>query len=122
MYYFLPQPPVFLFIVGLFVAITSGAAFEASLKQLVGQWRTTEDAPSPLQSFRLKFPFFGICLGTTIFLAAGLESFGYNRLISYGVAIAITLVMISLVWPQLEEVLQQYKSGGSKAIDLDSYQ
>jgi hypothetical protein len=36
--YNFPEPPYFLLIAGLFAGITSGAAFEATLKQKVQEW------------------------------------------------------------------------------------
>jgi len=69
-YYFLPQPPYFLVFAGLFIGITCGAAFEASLKQVVNNWYKNKgsDDQNLLKSSSLQIPFIGICVGICLFL------------------------------------------------------
>lgn len=68
-YYFLPQPPYFLLVVGLFTGITCGLAFEATLKQWVKIWlKTPKGTKLNLTDSPLLFPFFGICVGICVFL------------------------------------------------------
>jgi hypothetical protein len=122
MYYF-PQPPYFLLIFGLFIGITCGLAFEATLKQLVSQWRTkvTKEPLQEILGFKLLFPFWGICIGMCIFLSSGLEIFTFSRWLSYSISVPATIFIGGLVWQQLGKLLQQLQEGGSKAIDLDSF-
>ncbi|MGK7878092.1 MAG: hypothetical protein AB4426_33730 [Xenococcaceae cyanobacterium] len=120
--YYLPEPPYFLLVFGLFVGITCGSAFEATLKQKVREWskspstRTLEE----LQGFGLLLPFLGICAGVCVFLAAGLEIFSIMRWLSYAIALPMTIFMGSLIWSQLGKLLQQLQQGGSRALDLDA--
>ena len=87
-YYFLPQPPYFLVVVGLFTGVTCGLAFEATLKEWVKIWiKTSKEDEQQLIDSPLILPFFGICVGICVFLSAGLEIFILNRWISYAVAL-----------------------------------
>jgi len=119
-YYYLPEPPYFLLIAGLFIAITCGLAFEATLKQRVRAWfKSPSDQLIQASLFRL--PFLGICLGIAVFLSAGLEIFLYDRWLSYFLAVPVTILTGALVWTQLDKLLLQLKKGGSKSIDLDDF-
>lgn len=124
MYFYLPEPPYFLIVVGLFIAVTSGAAFEATLKEKVQEWLKSAYDPSidKLKSLELRIPFLGICGGICIFLAAGLEVFSVPRWLSYGIALALTIVVAYLVWSQLGKLLKLLHQGGSQAIDLDAFE
>lgn len=117
------EPPYFLLVAGLLAGITSGAAFEATLKQSVYAWsksRSTRNLAN-LQGLPLLIPFLGICGGICIFLASGLSIFGFPGSLSYGIAFPLTLFIGYLVWSQLGKILVQLEKGGSKALDLDTY-
>jgi hypothetical protein len=120
-YYFLPQPPYFLVVAGLFIGITCGAAFEASLKQVVNNWYKNKgsDDQNLLKSSALQIPFLGICVGICVFLASGLDIFILNGWVAYAISLPMTIFIGGLVWSQLGELLIQLQRGGSKEIDLD---
>lgn len=117
--YYLPEPPYVLIAVGLFVGISCGAAFEATLKQKVKVWLKTPT--STLGDLDLQLPFFGICVGICVFLASGVQIFLGDGWISYAIAVPITIFIAALVWRQLDSLLKQLKTGGSAAIDLDVF-
>ncbi|WP_448571888.1 hypothetical protein [Trichothermofontia sp.] len=120
--YYLVDPPYFLFLAGLFIGMTSGAAFEGTLKQSVQAWsknRTTENLAA-VRSPKLFFSFVGICLGIGLFLTAGLQIFGFPSELSYVISLPLTLFTAALVWGQLGKILLQLERGGSQALDLDS--
>ncbi|WP_013321914.1 hypothetical protein [Gloeothece verrucosa] len=121
--YYLPEPPYFLLIFGLFMGITSGLAFEATLKLKVQQWmkQSKKQLSEQKLGFDLLFPFWGISIGICIFLSAGLEIFLGDRWLSYSIALPMTIFIGGLVWMQLGKVLQQLLEGGSQAIDLDAF-
>jgi hypothetical protein len=123
-YYYLPEPPYFLLIFGLLAGVTCGLAFEATLKQNLKQWtkKPTNQAIEQVQGFNLQFPFLGICLGICVFLSAGLEIFIFDRWLAYAISLPLTIFIAGLVWKQLGILLQQLQRGGSKAIDLDSFE
>ena len=118
--YYLPQPPNFLIFAGLFIGLTCGLAFEATLKSQV-KAMLNKPADQMLKGSGLQLPFFGICVGICVFLSSGLEIFILNRWLSYGLSLPMTIFIAALVWIQLASVLKQLKEGGSKAIDLDAF-
>lgn len=119
--YYLPQPPFLVALVGLFISITCGSAFQNLMEQKLRQWYKN---PQQENSFKLEDPvltatYWGICLGVWVFLGGGLLILGFGIISSYGVALLLTLFTASLVWGQLSEVLLQLKQGGSEALDLE---
>lgn len=123
MYYYLAEPPYFLIFVGLFAGITSGLAFEATLKQSVKEWskNSTPEQLAQVQGLKLQLPFLTMAAGICLFLASGLEVFLLDRWLAYAIALPVTLFIAALVWVQLGKLLQQLQAGGSKAIDLDAF-
>jgi len=122
--YNFPEPPYFLLVAGLFAGITSGAAFEATLKQKVQEWsrhRSTRTL-AQMKGIQLLLPFLGIAAGICVFLAAGLEIFGFPTWLSYSISLPLTLLIGFLVWSQLAKLLAQLERGGSKALDLDAFE
>lgn len=120
--YYLPEPPYFLIVVGLLIGITSGAAFEATLKQKVQQW-SKDPSSNPLnqvQGLQLLLPFLGIAAGVSVFLTSGLEVFGFPAWLSLSVSVSLTFLSGSLIWSQLGKLLIQLEQGGSRALDLDT--
>ncbi len=122
-YYFLPQPTYLLVAVGLFIGITCGLAFEATLKETVNTWyRNPKRKEEDFLSYgALQLPFLGICAGICIFLASGLDIFILNNWLAYAISLPMTIFIGALVWIQLGKLLSELQRGGSKALDLDSF-
>ena len=122
--YNFPEPPYFLLVAGLFAGITSGAAFEATLKQKVQEWSRNRSTRTlaQMKGIQLLLPFLGIAAGISVFLAAGLEIFGFPTWLSYSISLPLTLLIGFLVWSQLAKLLAQLERGGSKALDLDAFE
>lgn len=116
------DPPYFLLFFGLFASITSGIAFQATLKEQAMAWKTNRSTRSiaQMRSIQLKLPFWGITIGIGIFLTAGLEVFGFPPILAFGVAIPLTIVSNLFIWLQLGSMLKQIETGGFKVLDLDS--
>ncbi len=123
-YYLIPQPPYLLLVVGLLTGITSGLAFEATLKKELKIWSThrAERKATDIQNPNLLFPFLGICIGVCVFLASGLNIFSLGSWLAYSFSIPVTIIIAGLIWRQLSSLLRQLQRGGSKAIDLDSFE
>jgi hypothetical protein len=123
-YYYIPEPPYFLFIAGLFAGLASGFAFEKTLKMLVNDWSKNRSSRTlaNLKGTQLFTPFLGISGGVCIFLSSGVEIFGVPKLLSYVISLPLTVFIGWLVWYQLGQVLKQLEKGGSKALDLDSFE
>jgi hypothetical protein len=107
----------------MLAGLTSGLAFEATLKELVQEWARTRSSRifANLQGVQLQLPFLGICIGVCVFLGSGLEIFGFPTWLSYAISIPLTVFMGWLVWSQLGKLLMQLNKGGSRALDLDSF-
>ncbi|MGL5061988.1 MAG: hypothetical protein ACRC62_18610 [Microcoleus sp.] len=123
MYYF-PEPPYFLMTAGLLAGMASGVAFEATLKQAVKLWsknRSTRTLAT-LKGMQLSMPFLGMAGGICVFLASGMEIFGFPKLLSYALALPLTVLTAWLVWTQLGKLLIELERGGSQALDLDSFE
>ena len=119
--YYAQTPPYFLLVAGLLIAITSGSAFSAVLKESVEAWyknRSTRSI-SKLQGLALQLPFIGICLGSCVFLASGMSIFGFSAKIAYGMAAPLVLLSAGLVWSQLKKNLAALESGNTRAFELD---
>lgn len=119
-----PEPPYFLLVVGLLVALTSGSAFAATLKDIVQKWSSDRAAKAVAQlriGGRLLVPFLGIAAGVIVFLASGLEIFGFQTRFSYVVAVPLTLLLSLLIWLQLGSMLILVEQKGFQSIDIDSW-
>ncbi|MEL6496566.1 MAG: hypothetical protein AAFQ41_15800 [Cyanobacteria bacterium J06623_7] len=121
---YLPQPPFFVAVIGVFIAIASGAAFQKLLEQKLQKsyLDTKQESSFNINRRRdpaIAFTFFGICLGVWIFLGGGLLVLGFGIIPSYGVSLLLTIFTSSLVWGQINDVFKQLKEGGSKALELD---
>lgn len=116
-------PPYVLVVIGFFAGITSGLAFQETLKMLVRDW-AADSANKTLrtlqQSLSLRVTFLGILLGVCLFLGAGVQLFGVPQLISYAIAAPLAVGTGALVWWQLGKILVMLEEGGSKALELDS--
>ena len=123
MYYFPADPPYFLLFAGLFVALTSGAAFSATLKQIVKKWSDARavNQVAKLPTRQLIFPFLGISAGVCMFLCSGLEIFGFTNILAYAVGVPITLLVSLLVWFQLNSMLALAEREGHQAFNIDSW-
>jgi hypothetical protein len=123
MYYF-PDPPYFLLVVGLLSALTSGAAFAGTLKQILQKWSSDRSVGTNarLRTGQLLVPFIGISAGVCMFLSSGLEVFGFPAWLSYAVAVPLTLLIGLLVWFQLGSMFALVeRKGFDAALDLDSW-
>lgn len=123
-YYYLPQPPIFLVLVGLFIAVTCGTAFQSVLKaEYLAKAKAKADGSfDKVNSPTLKFCFFGVCVGICVFIASGLQCFTFGGWGSYVFSLVVTLFTAYLTWSQLDEIILMLQAGGSAAIDLDSFE
>ena len=121
---YFPEPPYFLLVIGLLVALTCGTAFSATLKQIVQKWSSAR-VGNTIAQLRiggvLLVPFLGICVGVCIFLGSGLEVFGLSTWLSYALAVPLTLLLGLLIWLQLGSMLSLVERKGFQAIDIDSW-
>jgi len=117
------DPPYLLLFFGLFAGLTSGIAFQATLKEQAMAWKINRSTRSiaQMRGIQLRLPFWGIGIGIGIFLFSGLEVFGFLPLLAFSVAIPLTILSSVFVWLQLSSMLKQLETGSSKVLDLDSF-
>ncbi len=117
------DPPYFLLIASLLASIASGVAFDAVLRQSVMEWSKSRSSRTlaTLQGTSLKVPYLGIVSAVVVFLASGVEFFGFPTKIAYAISLPLTMFIAWLVWTQLGRLLAQLERGGSQALDLDSF-
>lgn len=121
-YYYLPQPPYLLVGVGLFIALTSGFAFQRVLKIRAQEIvRNNDSIKKQLSVITLQLPLFGLAMGMSIFLASGLEIFFIPAWFAYSLSLPLTVATIGLLWKQLERVMEILREGGSAALEEDSF-
>lgn len=118
-----PEPPYFLLLASLLAGIASGVAFKAALEQFVRQWSRDRSnlTLSRDKGWELQLPFLGMAGGICVFLASGLQIFGFPTNFSYITSLPLTVLTAWLVWWQLGKLLVELERGGSKALDLDGF-
>ncbi|MCV3213568.1 hypothetical protein OGM63_08520 [Plectonema radiosum NIES-515] len=122
MYYYPLHPPYFLLAVGLFVALTSGAALSGTLKLIMQklQLKSAENFGSRFWIKKLFVPFLGIAGGVCLFLTSGFEIFGFPPFLAYIIGVTVSLLTSVLVWLQLGSMLAFIERQGTASLDLDS--
>lgn len=101
------SPPYVLLLAGLFIGLTSGAAFAAVLRQRVKEW-SRNFSPSIFNQWgklQLLIPFLGTCIGLCLFAASGLEMLGFSTVVSYTLALPLTVLIGWLVWSRIGSTL-----------------
>jgi hypothetical protein len=123
-YYFPLNPPYFLFGASLLAGLACGKAFESTLRQLVQAWAQNRSSRNllNLKGIPIKLPYIGITICVGVFLASGLEIFGFPPNFAYKVAVTLTAGSAYFVWRQLGNLLIELERGGSAAMDLDVYE
>jgi hypothetical protein len=123
MYYYPQQPPYFLLILGFFIALTSGLALSGTLKIIVQKWPSSSpENIKPKSSLKQLFvPFIGITSGVCLFLASGLEIFGFPTPLALGIGLPISFLTCLLIWLQLGSLLSFAQEKGMQSLDLDSW-
>ena len=121
-YFYMLQPPLVLLGLGFFISLTSGAAFQDTLKLKAREIVANEDSiRDQLSVIALQLPLFGIGMGMSIFLASGLQIFFIPAWFGYSLSLPLTIATIGLLWKQLERVMGILREGGSAALEEDSF-
>ena len=121
-YYYMAQPPFVLLGIGIFIALTSGSAFQATLKLKAREIVANEDKiMKQLSVPALQLPLFGIAMGMSIFLASGLQIFFIPAWFAYSLSLPLTIATVALLWKQLGRVINILREGGSAALEEDSF-
>ena len=123
MYYYPVNPPYLILAIGLFIAVTSGAALDGTLKLVSKTWRGkgAEDSAPRFSNKQLIVPFVGITIGIGLFLCSGLAIFGFPNWLACAVGLPITLLTCILTAFQLGSMMTYAESRGFQSLDLDSF-
>jgi len=123
MYYYPSEPPYFILAIGFFIAATSGAALDGTLKAISKTWRKqgAEKSAPRFSNKQLIVPFIGITIGIGLFLCSGLAIFGFPNWLACAVGLPITLLTCILTAFQLGSMMTYAESRGFKSLDLDSF-
>lgn len=123
MYYIPNEPPYFILVAGLLVALTSGTAFAAMLKGIAQKWTSNQaaDAVVKFQTRQLIIPFLGMTAGVGMFLSSGLSIFGFPTMLACAVGVPLTLLTGLLVWFQLGSMLALAEREGVEAFKIDMW-
>lgn len=116
------SPPYVLLLAGLFIGLTSGAAFTAVLRQRIKEW-SRDFSPSIFNQWgklQLLIPFLGTCVGLCLVAASGLEMIGFSTVVSYTLALPLTLIIGWLIWSRIgrnlgKRVMRSYWQNHSKS-------
>ena len=117
-YYYPVEPPYFLFVASLAAGIACGRAFEVSLRECVAAWSAGK-AVLQVNGAPVQVPYLGMAISVGVFLAAGLEIFGFPPSLAYPVSSLLTIGSAAFVWRQLTKMMVELEKGGSAAMDLD---
>lgn len=122
MYYYPTHPPYLVLVIGLFIAITSGAALAGTLKIIAEKWKKNgaETSAPRFSNKQLIVPFIGITLGIGLFLCSGLAIFGFPNWLACAVGIPVTILTCLLTGFQLGSMMTFAESRGLQSLDLDS--
>lgn len=123
MYYYIPQAPIFLPLMGLLISLIFGVTFQKQLEQINQQWlkNPKKEDSYTLNDFKIQLSYIGICLGVWLFLGGGFRVLGFGVIGAYGVALPIALGTGAFMWQQFGEMLVEIKEKGFKSLDLDQY-
>nr|WP_278003730.1 hypothetical protein [Nodosilinea sp. TSF1-S3] len=93
------------------------------MQQSVNEWNSNRSTRilATLRGPQLQIPFFGICAGVCVFLASGIQLFGFSAKAAYALGAPMTVLIGLLIWSQLGKILLLIEEGGSKALDLDAF-
>ena len=125
MNYYIPQPPVFLPFIGLFISLIFGVTFQKQLEQVNQKWlKDPKNAEAySLKDKLLQLSYAGICFGVWLFLGGGFRVLGFGIIGSYGAALPIAIGTGAFMWEQFGSLLLEVKEKGigMKSLDLDEY-
>ncbi|MDB9312931.1 hypothetical protein PN462_07450 [Spirulina sp. CS-785/01] len=106
-----------------FFAIALGFIFKDMLEYQVARWDAYRDTQDTIEykNPHLIAAYLGLTVFLTLFVGECLSVFEIGRLLSAVLAVVVVIPTSLLIWFQLGEMLKLLVSGGSEAIDIDSY-
>ncbi len=121
MYYYIPQPPFLIPLIGLFIALIFGLTFQMQMQTRIQSWLKNPQIQGAykLEGTDITLSYQGICLGVWIFLGGGLRILGFSTITAFGFALFLIVGSGAFLWQQFGVMLTEVQEKGASALDLD---
>ncbi len=116
--------PIYIIVVAsTLLAVTWGIIFKDMLEYQVNQWYANRESQPAVnyQKPNILTTYVGLSIFVLICVGSSFAVFGFSYLVAFAMASVVVLPTALLVWFQLGSMFQLLVSGGSEAIDIDSY-
>jgi len=117
------KPIYILVVASTLLAITWGIIFKDMLEYQVNQWyanRTTQTSIN-YKKKNISVTYTGLTFFVLVSMGSSFAVFGFSPIFAFAMASVVVISTAILVWVQLGSMLQLLVSGGSEAMDIDSY-
>lgn len=117
------KPIYIVVITSTLLAVTWGIIFKDMLEYQVNQWYANRESQATVryQKPNILATYIGLSMFVFICIGSSFSVFGFSYLIAFALASVVVIPTALLVWFQLGSMFQLLVSGGSEAIDIDSY-
>jgi hypothetical protein len=116
-----PQPPYLVAGLGLAIGILCGLTFSRLIQNKLDAWKQDRLALLPLGSAEITISYSGVLIGTTLFIGASLQVFGFASGAALLIATLLSLLTGGALWVQLERLMVQVEEGRFRAVDFDNF-
>ena len=97
----LPQPPYLVAGLGLAIGVLCGLTFARLIQNKLDAWKQDRLALLPLGSAEITISYSGVLVGTTLFIGASLQVFGFASGAALLIATLLSLLTGCALWVQL---------------------
>ena len=117
----LPQTPYLVAGLGLAIGVLCGLTFARLIQNKLDAWKQDRLALLPLGSAEITISYSGVLVGTTLFIGASLQVFGFASGAALLIATLLSLLTGGALWVQLERLMVQVEEGRFRAVDFDNF-
>ena len=117
----LPQPPDLVAGLGLAIGVLCGLTFSRLIQNKLDAWKQARLALLPLGNAEITVSYSGVLVGTTLFIGASLQVFGFASGAALLIATLLSLLTGGALWVQLERLMVQVEEGRFRAVDFDNF-
>ncbi|HCA61353.1 MAG TPA: hypothetical protein DGR08_02650, partial [Synechococcales bacterium UBA12195] len=103
----LPQPPYLVAGLGLAIGVLCGLTFSRLIQNKLDAWKQDRLALLPLGNAEITISYSGVLVGTTLFIGASLQVFGFASGAALLIATLLSLLTGGALWVQLERLMVQ---------------
>jgi hypothetical protein len=97
------HPPYVSLLIGLLISLSCAVPLALTLRQRMQYWsqNLTFITLTKWGNLQILIPLAGTNVGVWLFIASGLEIFGFSTVLSYLVSLLLTAAISSVVWSQI---------------------